>query len=520
MDKSKYDEKINAFLDEESVEKLKKDPTTDLNKLVREALQNDNSLFQQAIKFYNMNSFAPALYGLLKVHKACTSVDIPGTPIRPVVSGYSSPTYRLEKEVVKLFHRVTKWKPKFSIKNSNVLIEDLKTITIPDTCMLISLDIDNLFTNVDMKTAMNLMIDIVKCTSDLSKDEVDQFVTYCELIYKSNYFTFGDQYYKNCGLPMGSPMSPLLAEIYVDNFEQKVFRTDVISLVLKYYRYVDDILLLFMGDLSQVDFLMSFINSVDKKLQFKVEVGENSINFLDTTISIQGNKIEWEIYRKTSYTDAIIPFNSVSPDAHKRAFFVFAIDRLINLEPKNPQIELNTIVKIATNNGYPPSMVFNIMKKRQKIAMNKMLYKTKGKIENVKYYVKIPFLGQVSHNIAHYINSLGKKVAFYPLMTTKLFLSNQKNMDPMLKSGVYEIACNCGAVYVGQSGRALITRICEHYANTNRYYKAVENIDLDKNVNNQINRIKAKYVNKSSVSDHIFETGHEVAMCRALHLAL
>uniref|UniRef100_A0A8D8Z3W1 Uncharacterized protein n=1 Tax=Cacopsylla melanoneura TaxID=428564 RepID=A0A8D8Z3W1_9HEMI len=85
MDKSKYDEKINAFLDEESVEKLKKDPTTDLNKLVREALQNDNSLFQQAIKFYNMNSFAPALYGLLKVHKACTSVDIPGTPIRPVV---------------------------------------------------------------------------------------------------------------------------------------------------------------------------------------------------------------------------------------------------------------------------------------------------------------------------------------------------------------------------------------------------------------------------------------------------
>jgi hypothetical protein len=80
----------------------------------------------------------------------------------------------------------------------------------------------------------------------------------------------------------------------------------------------------------------------------------NKINFLDITISKGNNNVSFDIYRKPTATDTIIPQDSCHPTEHKLA----AIRYLINknetyiLKENNKQGESEIISHILHNNKY------------------------------------------------------------------------------------------------------------------------------------------------------------------------
>ena len=54
---------------------------------------------------------------------------------------------------------------------------------------------------------------------------------------------FNNKFYKQIfGIPMGSPLSPILADIVMQDFEKKVISM-LPARLLFYFRYVDDIIL-------------------------------------------------------------------------------------------------------------------------------------------------------------------------------------------------------------------------------------------------------------------------------------
>ena len=54
-----------------------------------------------------------------------------------------------------------------------------------------------------------------------------------------NYFTYKGKYYlQNEGLPMESPTSPTLANIFTENFENSLFKSRESSKILFWYKYV------------------------------------------------------------------------------------------------------------------------------------------------------------------------------------------------------------------------------------------------------------------------------------------
>ena len=54
------------------------------------------------------------------------------------------------------------------------------------------------------------------------------------------------------GLPMGSPLSPLMAEIFMNNFEIKILKViDKERRIKKWIRYVDDILIVWEGEVNE-----------------------------------------------------------------------------------------------------------------------------------------------------------------------------------------------------------------------------------------------------------------------------
>jgi len=82
-------------------------------------------------------------------------------------------------------------------------------------------------------------------------------------------------------------------------------------------------------------------------------------------------------------------------------------------------------------------------------------------------FIRLPFLGNFSFQLARTLKTFGFRHAFYSLLTTGKFFSKLKDSVPLdEKSGVYKLSCDsCPAVYIGQTGRKLKTRVSEHNPN-------------------------------------------------------
>jgi hypothetical protein len=68
------------------------------------------------------------------------------------------------------------------------------------------------------------------------------------------------------------------------------------------------------------------------ELSYISEEKNNSLQYLDLTISRNNNNVEMNIYRKPTYTDIMIHYNSNHPYVHKLAAFIFYIHRRITMQ--------------------------------------------------------------------------------------------------------------------------------------------------------------------------------------------
>lgn len=110
---------------------------------------------------------------------------------------------------------------------------------------------------------------------------------------------------------MGSPLSPLLSDVYMDHFENNIFNNSNFTHYFKYYyRYVDDVICLWSGDVNSLDSFMIYLNSVNNNIKFTYELqSENKLNFLDLQINIINNKPDFSIFRRTTHTGQVIDNN-------------------------------------------------------------------------------------------------------------------------------------------------------------------------------------------------------------------
>ena len=86
-------------------------------------------------------------------------------------------------------------------------------------------------------------------------------MTVIDLCLKQNYFSYQNKYYKlNSGLPMGSPLSPLFAEIYMDHLEKNIVtdKKKISNYIKPWSRYVDDIFCIWTGTQRQLNQFLNF----------------------------------------------------------------------------------------------------------------------------------------------------------------------------------------------------------------------------------------------------------------------
>ena len=98
---------------------------------------------------------------------------------------------------------------------------------------------------------------------------IQQITTLLEFCLTNTYFFFQGEYYEQVqGAVMGSPISPLIANLFMEGFEVKALGTCPHPLSL-WLRFVDDTFVITKAEHSQT--LLHHINSQDPHIQFTVE---------------------------------------------------------------------------------------------------------------------------------------------------------------------------------------------------------------------------------------------------------
>ena len=112
------------------------------------------------------------------------------------------------------------------------------------------------------------------------------------------------------GAAMGSPVSPIVANIFMEAFEARALATALHPPKL-WRRYVDDTCVI--QDQSHKEEFLQHINSVDNAIKFTTEEAkeDGSIPFLDTLITPKKNgTLSVGVYRKPTHTDLYLPWDS------------------------------------------------------------------------------------------------------------------------------------------------------------------------------------------------------------------
>ena len=246
---------------------------------------------------------------------------------------------------------------------------------------------------------------------------------------------------------MGSPLSPIIADLYMEYFEQDAIASSVDKPEL-WLRYVDDTFCLWKLGVAKLQKFLSRLNSRRESIQFTMETEvENSLSFLDVKVIRKNNQLCTSVCRKPTHTDRYLNYGSnhhpkiksgiVKCLAH-RARTVCSIDTL--------GTELDHLQQTFESNDYPSSLV------SKHLQTNRKKNNTLNDTDKPPPVLVTPYVKGLSEKIERQCNHLNVRAVFSSRRTLRRELVRVKNkVEPFdIKGVVYQIGCNCGEQYIGE----------------------------------------------------------------------
>ena len=214
----------------------------------------------------------------------------------------------------------------YVVTNSTNLANDLTKLEIHENHCLITFDIKDLYVNIPVSETLNIVK--TKLLQNNDTQIAQQILTLLKEVLSQNYFTFQQRIYQpEQGIAMGSSISGIIAEIFLQHFEDKNIKHLLDTKILAFYtRYIGDILVIY--DMTRVSShtINTYINNIHSNIKLNpIYEQHRSTDFLDLTITCKHKRLEMDIYRKLTYRDTTINFLSNHPIEQKMAAFRFHI---------------------------------------------------------------------------------------------------------------------------------------------------------------------------------------------------
>ncbi|KAL9984598.1 hypothetical protein ACROYT_G006910 [Oculina patagonica] len=235
-------------------------------------------------------------------------------------------------------------------------------------------------------------------------------------VLRSTYFQYnGSIYEQQEGAAMGSPVSAVIANLYMESFEEQAITSSSYT-PKRWKRYVDDTFTIL--DRENVDSFLQHLNIQQPSIRFTMETeNDSNLAFLDTAVSRE-------------------------PDGR------LATSKI-------------TKTRKPSTNAEPAT--------------------------EFKSTAVLPHVTGLSEQLRRCLQQQGVRAVFKSETTLRSHLVRPKDaVDSTKQDGVvYRIPCECGKVYIGETGRPMQDRIIEH--------------DRD---------IRLARIQTSAVAEHTNNTGH------------
>jgi predicted GIY-YIG superfamily endonuclease len=301
----------------------------------------------------------------------------------------------------------------------------------------------------------------------------------------STYFLFDGQYYEQTdGVAMGSPLSPAVANFFMESFEQKALE----SAPLKpscFYRYVDDTFVIWPHGRNALQSFLEFLNNQHSNIKFTMETEtEGCIPFLDILIRRKPDgSLGHSVYRKPTHTDLYLNGNSFHHKSQRNTVIsTLALRAKTISDQESLPSELAHLKKTLLQNGYKKDDIRLVLKRT--FSSKK---KTTPETEDPVNIAVLPYTGKLSGKLARILRRHNIKTIHRPPSKIRNLLRPVKDDLGLKTPGVYCIPCECGKTYIGQTGRTVEHRCKEH----ERY-------------------IKLFYPEKSGLAEHSITEKHRI----------
>ena len=147
---------------------------------------------------------------------------------RPIVDYMGSIGYSVSKSLVDILKPLI-GNSEYHVQNSKDLADCLGTLHIKQNEVLVSHDVVSLFTNTPIQSTLEIVkrrLEEDEELSDRTNLEVSDILELLEFVLTTTYFTFRNEVYKQVfGAAMGSPVSPVVAEFFMEELERMAIAT-------------------------------------------------------------------------------------------------------------------------------------------------------------------------------------------------------------------------------------------------------------------------------------------------------
>lgn len=438
MLKTEYEEKINELLNDVNT-------YTPINIDIEEIIQKNDLFVNDLIKLGTIKrenrgimsdkGTTPAkFYGLPKIHKK-------GAPLRPITSANNSPGKKLSTLMVNILTPIFT-NNDLHIRNSVTCKNRIQDIELNPEDRLVSFDVISMFTNIPTELAIEVIRkkkSIIETHSGIPFNTIEQILKF--ILNECAFFTYGNKIYRQRkGLPMGSPTSPLIANIIMSDLiemqKPKLIREPKFIFV-----YVDDTISAIHKE--YINHTLETLNAYDSRIKFTLETETmGRINFLDLTLIREGKHIATNWFKKPYASNRLLNYFS----AHKHSTIINTAKAHIRtvLQLSNEEFFLSNrdhIINRLRLNNFPEIEILCIM---QEYTLMKKPIKS---IARQTTYGSIPYIQGLTNQIGAAINTLEPNItiAAKPIRRKGNIWSKIKDRteNGAKTNTIIKLTCNC-----------------------------------------------------------------------------
>jgi len=324
------------------------------------------------------------LYLLPKIHKG--KIPPPG---RPIVSANGCPTEKISQLVDNFLTPPTTTMIRSYVRDTTDFIQKLRAIgPLPANCYLVTLDVTSLYTNIPNKEGLEAawrLLEKYRPEPNI-KPKNETLIELLEMVLTMNNFTFnGDHYIQVGGTAMGTKAAPGFANTFMGDFEERFVYPYRLQ-PLKYLRFLDDIFLIWQYGMDELTEFVIHMNSQLPSIKFTMEHSKESVNFLDTTVSINiaSHELETDLYCKPTDSHNYLLYNSAHPKRCKESIPYSQFLRIKRICSKTTDYDRHivTLSKHFLRRGYPIQLLEEAAIKARRLDRDKLLGPRDAPTEN------------------------------------------------------------------------------------------------------------------------------------------